>query len=396
MEWNEEIGFQRTVEEVRTVIGHAKLVEDDLKPVSQVVSFSHNLLGDEVKLVQVSKQMAESIEKGDILTFRGEEEEGVVLCTKDKTYDVKHAETSNSMLILPQLSFSEEVGKEEERTLQQRSVSGVFYKYLEIKEIRPKLQKLRDLLNNNILDENTARGGEGGVAGGLTRSTLLDIIQASEVELEDGLKTMEAVQYKGKWFGLDQEFQMKALSFLLRFFDENSWRLDCVQKQESLDTLKDLVDQHILSQVFDMYCEPMLGGEADQFSLDKSKVARFYGDYLLSPGTNFTEDEFLDMWQKAVPEGIKTDISQLSGLALIDLQSNPTRIRRFAEGDLPNNIPDRLDALFSARARWNLEDISPFIQPLTTPKQNVNALLTKHARAVNSAGTKFFCAKHGK
>ena len=54
---------------------------------------------------------------------------------------------------------------------------------------------------------------------------------------------------------------------------------------------------------------------------------RFYGDYLLSPGTNFTEDEFLDMWQKAVPEGIKTDLSQLSGLALIDTQSRPSRIR---------------------------------------------------------------------
>ena len=26
--------------------------------------------------------------------------------------------------------------------------------------------------------------------------------------------------------------------------------------------------------------------------------SRFYGDYLLSPGTNFTEDEFLEMWQK--------------------------------------------------------------------------------------------------
>jgi sister chromatid cohesion protein DCC1 len=41
------------------------------------------------------------------LLCRGEEEESVVLCTSTHTFDVKEAETSNSLLLLPDLSFPE-------------------------------------------------------------------------------------------------------------------------------------------------------------------------------------------------------------------------------------------------------------------------------------------------
>ena len=43
---------------------------------------------------------------GNCIYLRGSEEENIVLCTKDKTYDFKEAETSNSLLILPNLTLS--------------------------------------------------------------------------------------------------------------------------------------------------------------------------------------------------------------------------------------------------------------------------------------------------
>jgi hypothetical protein len=51
-------------------------------------------------------------------------------------------------------------------------------------------------------------------------------------------------------------------------------------------------------------------------------------------GSSFALDEFLDMWQKALPEGIKADISHLDGLAMVidDV------VKRFTEPSLPNNI----------------------------------------------------------
>ena len=99
---------------------------------------------------------------------------------------------------------------------------------------------------------------------------------------------------------------------------------------------------------------------------------------------------------QAVPDGISTDLNHLQGLVLLEEDKSPAVIKRFAEDSLPLTIGERLNVLFSAREKWKLEEISPFVSPLTTNKLNVNALLTKFARPVNIGGVKYFCAKHGK
>jgi len=384
--------FDRTLDEVRLVIGHAKLEESDLKPVSQVVSFQNNLFdGSEMKMLQVSKEIAASLSAGDTLTLRGEEDEGVVLCTQNKTYDFKEAETSNSLLILPDLSLDERVGENGERSLEWRTVSGVYFKYFEITEMRPRLHKLRDVVVT--LEEEMVKAG---TELGHTRTHLLNIIQASESELSEGLKELETITFKNKYFVLERNYQLRALTHILRFFDDNSWPMDSVKKQETMEELKDLVDEDILEQVFLLYCRPADNDDEDSFAVDQDKVCRFFGNYLLTPGSNFTADDFLDMWQKAVPEGLTTNLDQLKGLMLLDTTSTPNKISRFAECDLPNNIHERLQVLFRTRDKWSVPDVTPFIEPLTTPKLNVNALLTKLARPVNINGQKFFCAKHGK
>lgn len=97
---------------------------------------------------------------------------------------------------------------------------------------------------------------------------------------------------------------------------------------------------------------------------------------------------------QAVPDGVQTDLEHLKVLVLVDND----HIRRFAEDSLPMVIGDRLNVLFIAREKWTLplSEISPFIEPLSTKKLNVNALLTKCARPLNINGVKYFCSKHGK
>jgi len=384
--------FDRSLDDVSKLISHAKLNEADVMPLSQVVSFTSEMLSNEdLKLLEVTPALADSLCAGSTLVLRGEEGDSAVLCSDSATFDVKEAETSNSMLLLPNLSLppDECVSKGVERTLAWREVSGVFYKYLELVEVRPRMRKLQ-----TILLENLYTGEEEKV--GPTFDHLLDRVQCSEAQLKEGLKNLEAVKVKGQWFVLDQDYQMKVLGYILRFFDENSWGLDCVRKRETVETLGDLVPKEIVDQVFDVYCGPMEGGSNDEFSLDKDKVCRFYGNFLLAVNTKYNLTEFLDMWQKAVPDGITTDISQLSGLILLEDDKDPVLVRRFTEASLPDNISDRLQVLFCARERWTLEEISPFVQSLTTLKLNVNALLTKHARPISVGATKYFCAKHGR
>jgi len=294
-----------------------------------------------------------------------------------------------SLLLLDKVVLPDNVDKSQSsRSLASASVGGVFYKYLEILEIRPKLRKLKDELSKNLFSQDSKRES----TKGKTFEDLLDIIQASDEELKHGLKYYESVQVDGEWFLLDQDYQMIVLSRILKYFDENSWNLDNVHKIETVSTLSSLEPEQVLSQVFDMFCDPRTGDTEDEFSLNKDKVSRFYGDYLLAVNSGYVLSEFLEMWQKAVPEGVVTNIDHLKGLVLI----NNDHIKRFPEDDLPISVVDRLNALFSAHDKWTLNEISPFIEPLTTKKLNVNALLTKFARPINSDGVKYFCSKHGR
>ena len=115
-------------------------------------------MGDDIKLLEVSKDLANSLCRGDILTIRGQESENAVICSKDKTYDIKEAETSNSLLLVPEIVLPGSISKSGSRSLSFSSVSGIFHKYLELIEIRPRLRKMKDLLMKSPYNEDTRRG----------------------------------------------------------------------------------------------------------------------------------------------------------------------------------------------------------------------------------------------
>ena len=115
-------------------------------------------MGDDIKLLEVSKDLANSLCSGDILTIRGQESENAVICSKDKTYDIKEAETSNSLLLVPEIVLPGSISKSGSRSLSFSSVSGIFHKYLELIEIRPRLRKMKDLLMKSPYNEDTRRG----------------------------------------------------------------------------------------------------------------------------------------------------------------------------------------------------------------------------------------------
>jgi sister chromatid cohesion protein DCC1 len=45
------------------------------------------------------------------VVFRGTRDDKAVLCTENKTFEVKEAETSNSLLLLPNLKFANDCQK---------------------------------------------------------------------------------------------------------------------------------------------------------------------------------------------------------------------------------------------------------------------------------------------
>ena len=123
-----------------------------------IFSFNTDMVGEEVKLLEVTKDLAKSFEAGETLTIRGEDAENAVLCSRDKTFEVKEAETSNSLLLLDRIVLPGQVDTAASaRSLGWSSVGGVFHKYLEIVEVRPKLRKLKEVLSRNLYTEDSRR-----------------------------------------------------------------------------------------------------------------------------------------------------------------------------------------------------------------------------------------------
>ena len=127
-------------------------------------SFKTGMVGEEVKLLEVTKEVAESFKVGDTLTIRGDETENAVICSKEKTFEIKEAETSNSLMLVDRVTLPDKVDKSvTDRRLGWSSVGGVFHKYIEIIEIRPKLRKVREVLHKNLYTEESRRENKKGI-----------------------------------------------------------------------------------------------------------------------------------------------------------------------------------------------------------------------------------------
>ncbi|XP_075985772.1 sister chromatid cohesion protein DCC1 [Anticarsia gemmatalis] len=424
-------GEMRTPEEVRKIIKIAKLHESELTEVTQVLRFpepeKHN---DNLRLMLLDDNLLKQIEAGNELIFKGDPDENVVLCTSNKTYDVKEAETSNSLMLVPELLFAASTGLDETinnnsmecdsdtsfdksntslnkstesdegakppRKIEHKDVVNTFFTYYELKPCKPRLSKLR-----KILEPTMYQGLELEYAVDksklLTYDAIFDQVQASKAELNEELDKIQAVEIDGYYRLLEFDYEFRVLSYMLDLIDENSWLLDRISKETTLDSLKDLVPPPILAAMFKFYTVPSILEDGVQYyEYKQDKVCKFLARVLLKSAGKFNLAEFLQAWRDSVPEGMVTDESLLSGIALIDKSSTPQVVWGFAESDLPEGINERFKILFQTKAKWTVDQISPYIECYATEKLNVNALLTKYARASTQDGVRVFSAKHMK
>ena len=92
MDTHDIMPTDRSVSDVDSVIELAKLNKTDLIPLTQVVEFAHNILDQgNIKIVEVTNNLADALTRGDILVAKGDSDESVVLCSDDKTFDLKEA-----------------------------------------------------------------------------------------------------------------------------------------------------------------------------------------------------------------------------------------------------------------------------------------------------------------
>ncbi|XP_037532989.1 sister chromatid cohesion protein DCC1 [Nematolebias whitei] len=381
----------RTLEEVRATLEIAKLKEEDLQPTVRCLSFGENVSSADYCLMELDDTLCRHVEAGDTLVIRGDKDERAVLCSRNKTYDLKVANTSNLLLFVPRCNTADRLTSSQDRLhVQHAQIWGFCNSYWELRKQRPKLKKLKKLLMENPY-EGPPLGGQVEVTENrYTMQDLLERIQASEEEIKDHLETIHACQIDGFWRVLDFDYEMKLLGHVTQLVDSESWSFNRVPLQTSLEELAPLEPKEMVEHCLGCYGKRFTENDKVFYVLHEDKVCLALALMLLQKAVKFNLKEFQEVWQQSVPEGMSTRLDQLKGVALVDRTSHPETISLLQVEDLPEDTLERFNYLFTLREKWTEEDITPYIQDLCGEKQTTGALLTKYARSSTQNGVKVF------
>ncbi|EDO31491.1 predicted protein [Nematostella vectensis] len=355
-------------------------------------------MSDEYRLLELSPKLLETLEQGESLVIRGENQEEALLFSKDTTFEVKLADTSNTLLLTP----SCQTPKDNENSspfLISYQVSSCHSEYLEVRSGRPRLQKLRRLLEQAMYKgpeyENKGDDMTDGIREKFTLDDLLNVVQGSEQEIKQKLDKLGALEINGHWRLLEKDYEERATMRILTYLEEMAWDYQRVPLDECCDGLKELQPSFVTEYCLRHYgklCDGCM--EEVHYHLLEDKICRFYAEYLLRPAGRFNYHEFMESWQQSVPDGMTTTLEHLQGIALTDMKSHPPVIWHFPASDLPEEPEIRFNKLFKTRNKWTFDEIQPYIRDLVGTGQPLNSLLLKYARSSkDDAGNKVYNSK---
>ncbi|KAI4582207.1 hypothetical protein MJG53_020795 [Ovis ammon polii x Ovis aries] len=384
--------MERTRAEVDATLQTAKLDAAELLPAAHCLRFGPAAAGD-VCLLELEPALCGRLQAGHSLVIRGDKDEQAVLCSEDKTFDLKVADTSNMLLFIPGCKIPEQLKMEETHcNIIHTEIFGFSNNYWELRRCRPKLKKLKKLLMENTYEGPDSEKEKDSSHLKYTTGDLLDQIQASEEEIMTQLQVLNACEIGGSyWRILEFDYEMKLLNHITQLVDSESWSFSKVPLNTCLQELGPLEpDRRWYNSEDSVAPSAVLSLGEVYFELSADKICRATAQMLLQNAVKFNLAEFQEVWQQSVPEGMTTRLDQLQGLALVDRQSRPEIIFLLKVEDLPEGDQERFSSLFSLREKWTEEDIAPYIQDLCGEKQTVGALLTKYARSSMQNGVKVY------
>ncbi|XP_074538755.1 sister chromatid cohesion protein DCC1 [Halichoeres trimaculatus] len=381
----------RTLEEVQATLEIAKLKAEDLQKTIHCLSFGENVSSADYCLMELDDTLCKHIEAGQSLVIRGDKDERAILCSSDKTYDLKLADTSNVLLFVPGCKTPDQLTNSQDSSqVAHAQIWGFCNSYWELRKQRPKLKKLKKLLMENSYEGPAIGGQEESTENRYTTQDLLERIQASEEEIKTHLEAINACQIDGYWRVLEFDYEMKVLGHITQLVDSESWSFSKVPLETTLEELGPLEPKAMIEHCLNCYGKRYTENDTVYFALHEDKVCRATALLLLQNAVKFNLREFQEVWQQSVPDGMSTRLDQLKSVALLDRTSRPETICLLRVEDLPEDTLERFNHLFSLREKWTEEDITPYIQDLCGEKQTTGALLTKYARSSMQNGIKVF------
>ncbi|KAJ4825852.1 hypothetical protein Tsubulata_023367 [Turnera subulata] len=367
----------------------------NMQPSSSIGIAYHPLFGShpDLILLELDDKLLPDLLLHQRVSLRGQPDEDAVLCTQSKTYAIKFVGTSNSALLVPPshlYQLSQNSQHQEPDTIIPDDgklivpIIQVAPGNMELLEVAPRLDKLKLLLSQKPYSyEEALEDMEKDDKTGLYRwPDLVDMVQASNGELENGLMALSALEIDGYWRIVDEEYMDMILRMLLQNSILNEWSLDELDEDEVVSVLvADGFPCNIARHCLHVYGSKVVDGTVGRnaWRLDARRVGVHFARAILRSG-KMKMDNFMEEWLRKIPEGMNVSFSMLEGEVLTDKFGVETWVYAFRVSSLPSTPAERFAMLFRERSRWEWKDLEPYIRDLKVPGLSSEGLLLKYTR----------------
>jgi sister chromatid cohesion protein DCC1 len=334
-------------------------------------TYSYKLMELNPELLQVIQENKESLQ---LKAPRDDSE--IVICTKDQTFRVRQRNHSNMVMIARQ-------GRKDDNNFfcAYTKMSSVF----EVKKFTGKI----DLSGIPLYDGQDSISK---LRNSVTIDELKKVSAISDGEFDTMWFSLNGSSYNGIPIVLTDDFITRALHVMIMSVMAESLNFDELSLIEVYRSMEE--DSDFSIDIVETILKKFATGEEEPFTLDKTKVATWYGIESLRKHCNskmIDVSDFLFKWKSDLPPFFECpiDIPLLKGHFVTPL---PERIQCISKLELPSDIQSRLKHLFKLQATWELQDIVPFIEEFNLKGVKHENFIMKYARK-KKQGKKIFISQ---
>ncbi|KAH9176582.1 sister chromatid cohesion protein Dcc1 [Lactarius sanguifluus] len=350
------------------------------------------------RLMELPPDLCKLIESstGELkLAIKGGVDDDAVLCTSERTYNIRSVVLSNSVLVI---SPPSDADGNSDQVMIQDSLNEL----LELVPTVPRLHRLNTLLKGHEWEEGREEEDENFGAAKRKRITVDQAraeLQASEQELAQALQEKHVLILDDVLRPLSPSYLHKILELLLMHLVSLSQPHDAASVQELSQPLEDEheVKREVTLQVMRWFGQ--VDADNVSWNVDVEKLVRQLGLGVLRQHKNdpVPEDEFMAKWNTAVGDTFasSTSLQLLTGNYLC--ASSPfcssTMLSYFPCAGLPVDPVARFSDLFLTRPRWKAEDIAPYLSDIAVDSKDLDKLLLRYARALTDKDGLWYTAR---
>ncbi|KAI6191459.1 Sister chromatid cohesion protein DCC1 [Aphelenchoides bicaudatus] len=357
------------------------------------INYSEPFEPTNFKLIEVTEELAAHVLDGKEFYISGAPDDQMVLCTKDRTFNAKEVERSNSMLLTNITGLPANINELNCRAF---TVSSILVRNIELAEAPlNKPERFREILSAcevNVFDDEAVFPEK--------RTTFSEIFSAlplSEGQVTCLLNKYPIFEIDGRVLCLNMEGRgelINEFAYFLSDCDIEHVRESDISESSVFSSMSKQFPQQVAVSLTHWILRMFFERFDESFhKLSHEKVLHEICTHILR---KHAKDQFIGLNEiekqvyRLVPASIAFDVKFLRGIAFVKNSADGQKVAKYLNSEeLPLNDKERLEELFRLSSLWSLEDIEPYILDFVDSK-NAYEFLAKRCRSGQVDGKTMF------